>query len=233
MKVTIVYGSMRKSSTYNTTKLFLEGLDIDNSDITEFYLPKDCPNFCRGCHQCFDDRRKCPDYKYVHLIEKALDEADLIVFSSPVYLYQATGAMKALFDHLSYSVVPHQPIESMFKKQAIVISTATGGGCKTSNKAILRNFFFMGVGKTYSYGAKVYGCGWHEVSEKRKEKIKREVTTLAHKIKKDSLKKIKPTLKLKCFFYIFRICHQKKGLKLSDAEYWNVKGWLGKKRPWK
>ena len=43
----------------------------------------------------------------------ALDEADVIILASPVYVYHATGAMKAFLDHYGYRWMVHCPEESM------------------------------------------------------------------------------------------------------------------------
>ncbi|MGL5633843.1 MAG: flavodoxin family protein [Sarcina sp.] len=233
MRITVIYGTMRQGSTYNITKLFLENLCTDKSEITEFFLPRDCPNFCRGCFKCFEDNTKCPDYSYIEPIIKALDNADLIILSSPVYVYHVTGAMKSFLDHLAFRAIVHKPSEIMFKKQAIAISTAAGDGCKKTNNDMLDSFFFWGVGKTYTYGANVFASSWKEVSDEKKVKIKKEVFTLSKRIEKNSKKKIVPSLKLINFFNICRILHKRGSFSESDTKYWREKGWLDNKRPWK
>ncbi|MGL4452622.1 MAG: flavodoxin family protein [Sarcina sp.] len=232
MKVAVIYGTMRQGSTYNITKLFLENLTTNKSEITEFFMPRDCPNFCRGCFKCFNGG-KCPDHNYIEPIIKALDEADLIILSSPVYVYHVTGAMKSFLDHLAYRAIVHKPIESMFKKQAIAISTAAGDGCKKTNNDMLDSFFFWGIGKTYTYGVNVFASSWKEVTEERKDKIKKDVLALSKKIEANSKKKIVPSIKLKNFFNICRMLHKRGNFTKSDTDYWREKGWLDNKRPWK
>ncbi len=63
----------------------------------------------------------------------AMDEADVIILASPVYVYHSTGAMKAFLDHYGYRWMVHSPEESMFKKQGVCISTAAGAGMKSTN----------------------------------------------------------------------------------------------------
>ena len=57
MKITVINGTEKKGVTYKMKELFLEHLR-DAAEITEFYLPRDCPAFCAGCIACFqiDDR---------------------------------------------------------------------------------------------------------------------------------------------------------------------------------
>ena len=54
-------------------------------------------------------------------VTNAMDEADVIILASPVYVYHATGAMKAFLDHYGYRWMVHRPEESMFKKQGVCI----------------------------------------------------------------------------------------------------------------
>ena len=233
MKITVVYGSMRQSSTYNITKQFIDNLATEKSYIKEFFLPRDCPNFCRGCFRCFNDNTNCPDYKFINPIIKALDEADLIIFSSPVYVCHVTGAMKSFLDHLAYRAIVHRPSELMFKKQALAISTAAGGGCKSTNKDMLDSFFFMGIGKSHTYGTNVYASSWKDVSDELKLKIKKDVLKLSNKIKNNTTKKLVPPIKVKTFFYVSKTLHKKGSFTEVDTNYWREKGWLDKIKPWK
>ena len=72
MKITVITGTMVKGCTYRIKELFLENLR-DGNDITEFYLPRDMPEFCTGCKTCFfKDERLCPHAKYVLPIWEAI-----------------------------------------------------------------------------------------------------------------------------------------------------------------
>ena len=94
MKITVINGTEKHGITYRLKEIFLEPFR-DRAEITEFYLPRDCPNFCSGCTVCFlKDEHKCKDAEYVQKIEKAMLGADLLVFTSPAYVFHATGAMK-------------------------------------------------------------------------------------------------------------------------------------------
>lgn len=84
-----------------------------------------------------------------------MDEADVIILASPVYVYHVTGAMKAFLDHYGYRWMVHSPEESMFKKQGVCISTAAGAGVKSTNKDLMDSLFFGGVAKRCQYGTAV------------------------------------------------------------------------------
>ena len=105
----------------------------------------------------------CPHYKKLLPITRAMDEADVIILASPVYVYHATGQMKAFLDHYGYRWMVHRPEEKMFTKQAVCISTAAGAGMKSTNKDMADSLFFWGVPKIYQYGVAVQATEWKGV----------------------------------------------------------------------
>lgn len=229
MKITIIHGQSHKGSTYHIARMLAEKL---TGQITEFFLPRDFGQMCVGCANCFTKTETlCPHYKQLKLITDAIDEADVLIFESPVYVYHATGAMKTLLDHYGYRWMVHRPEEKMFQKQAVCISTAAGAGMKSTNKDMADSMFFWGVGKIYQYGVAVRAISFDGVDEKIKQKIDKKTTALADKIKKNS-GKVKPGIKTKIFFNVMRMM-QKSGWNEADANYWKEKGWCEKARPWK
>lgn len=160
-----------------------------------------------------------------------MDEANVIILASPVYVYHATGAMKAFLDHYGYRWMVHSPEESMFKKQGVCISTAAGAGMKSTNKDMMDSLFFWGVAKRYKYGVGVAAVDWNGVSEKKKRVIDKTTSSIAKKIIHNS-GNVKPGIKTKGMFWIMHLM-QKNGFNPRDAEYWKAKGWTGKIRPWK
>ena len=93
MKTVIIHGQNHKGSTYNIARILAEKI---GGETTEFFLPKDFGEFCVGCTTCFmKDEKKCPHYEKLSPLTQALDAADVIILASPVYVYHATGAMKA------------------------------------------------------------------------------------------------------------------------------------------
>lgn len=229
MKIVIIYGQNHKGSTYHISRMLAEKLD---GEIKEFFLPKDFDQFCVGCGNCFTKGEvMCPHFEQLQPITTAIDESDVIILASPVYVFHVTGAMKSLLDHYGYRWMVHRPNERMFSKQAVCISTASGSGMKSANKDMADSTFFWGCAKTYKLGIAVWETDWKRVSEKIKAKAEHQTTSLSNMIKRN-YKKIKPKIKSKIFFYIMRRVH-KKGWNEIDQKYWFEKGWLGKIRPWK
>lgn len=229
MKITIIHGQNHKGSTYHLARSLAEKL---GGEITEFFLPRDFGEFCAGCTNCFlKSETQCPHYEKLSPITNALDEADVLIFASPVYVMHATGAMKALLDHYGYRFMVHRPEEKMFAKQAVCISTAAGAGMGSTNKDMADSLFWWGVGKVYKHGAAVNETSWDRVKEKKKQSEDKKLSALAGKIKARQ-GRVKPGIKTKMFFVIMRMM-QKNGFNKADMDYWKEKGWTENKRPWK
>lgn len=229
MKVTIIHGQNHKGSTYNIAHKLAEKT---GGEITEFFLPKDFDEFCCGCTNCFiDSETKCPHYKKLTPVTNAIDEADLLIFASPVYAYHVSGAMKALLDHYAYRWMVHSPEASMFTKQAVCISTAAGAGMKSTIKDMADSLWYWGVAKIYKYGIAVSATSYEAISEKKKKQIEKKTDSLAKKIVKRN-GKVKPGFKTKAMFFMMHLL-QKNGWNPRDVNYWKEKGWTDKVRPWK
>lgn len=238
MKITVINGTEKHGVTYRLKEAFLERFK-QNAEITEFYLPKDCPSFCLGCTSCFTKGEDtCKDYPYISAIEKSLLDADLIVMTSPAYVMHATGAMKAMLDHLAYRWMPHRPAAEMFGKRAVIITQCLGAGSKTTAKDIKHSLSWWGVSKIKMCCSTLMGdIVWNNLSDKKRKKLMNKVDRLARKFGKINYSKPAHTkLITKIKFGFCRIIqkHVKKSGKAGlDCQYWQDHGWLNNNRPWK
>lgn len=229
MKITIIHGQSHQGSTCHIARSLAEKLD---GEVTEFFLPRNFGEFCVGCTVCFrESETKCPHFEKLAPITEAMDGADVLILASPVYVYHATGAMKAFLDHYGWRWMAHRPEEKMFSKQAVCISTAAGAGMKSTNRDMADSMFFWGVAKTYRYGAAVMETSWERVSGKKKRSVEKKLDSLTRKIKAGR-GCVKPSLKTKFMFSVMRQA-QKHGWNEADMSYWRDKGWTENKRPWK
>lgn len=106
MNITVINGTEKHGVTFRLKDIFLSEFKCI-ANITEYYLPKDCPCFCNGCTNCIlKGESTCKDAEIIGNIEKSLLKADLIVMTSPAYVFHATGAMKAFLDHFAYRWLP-------------------------------------------------------------------------------------------------------------------------------
>lgn len=229
MKTVIIHGQSHKGSTYTIAHQLADKI---GGELTEFFLPRDFGEFCCGCTNCFtESETKCPHYEKLAPLTKAMDEADVIILASPVYVFHATGAMKAFLDHYGYRWMVHSPEGSMFTKQAVCISTAASGGMRSANKDMKDSLWYWGIPKIYTYGKGVAATDWQGVSGKIKKQIDKKTTSIARKIKRRN-GKVKPGISTRAFFFMMHHL-QKNGWNPRDKNYWIEKGWTGKARPWK
>ncbi len=229
MQIVIIHGQSHQGSTCHIARMLAEQL---SGEVKEFFLPRDFGEFCVGCTQCFEQSETlCPHYEKLRPLTEAMDEADVIILASPVYVYHVTGAMKAFLDHYGYRFMVHRPEAKMFTKQAVCISTAAGAGLKSTNKDMADSAFFWGVGRTYRYGEAVRAVSWDAVKASQKAKIEKKMAVLAKKIR-GRYGHVTPSFRVKAFFYIMRMA-QKSGWNEVDAVYWKEQGWTGKERPWR
>lgn len=237
MKITVINATEKHGITYRLKEIFLE--PFNNAEITEFYLPKDCPSFCSGCTSCIlKGAHTCKDAEYIQKIANALLAADLIVMTSPAYVMHTTGAMKALLDHLAYLWMPHRPAPEMFKKRAVIITQCLGAGAKSTATDIKHSLSWWGVSDITVFTGKLMGnIVWEKLSEKKRFELTGKIKKLAKRLSETKYEKparTKAIIKLK-FFFCRMIQKQirKNGAEGLDEKYWTEHGWLEKNRPWR
>ncbi len=231
MKIVMIHGQNHKGSSYNIGRMIANKMSCEE-DIVEFFLPKDLDHFCLGCYACIDDDTKCPFYEEKNRIMKAVESADVLIFTTPTYCMRASAPMKSFIDLTFNYWMVHRPRKCMFSKQAIVVSTAAGSGTKTAIKDITNTLLYWGVPSVVTYGISVQAMNWVGVTDKKKRIIEKETTKIANKVLKN--KHVKVGLKTKVLFMMMRMMQQK-GWGSGEAEkgYWEKNGWMGKERPWK
>lgn len=238
MKITVINGTEKHGITYKLKEMFLEPFK-GKAEITEFYLPKDGPGYCIGCITCFGKGEKlCKDAACIQKIEKALLEADLLVFTSPSYVMHPTGAMKALLDHFGYRWMPHRPAKEMFGKRAVIITQALGAGEGSTAKDIKDSLSWWGISYIKICKFKLMGdVVWDRLSEKKRRQMTNGIAKMAKKFAAiDYSKKAGTNLITKVKFYMVRSMQTglgKDNPEYTDFKYWKANGWLGSVRPWK
>jgi multimeric flavodoxin WrbA len=238
MKITVINGTEKHGVTYRLKEMFLETFRED-AEITEYYLPKDGPGFCMGCTACFrNNQNLCKDAEIVKKIEKSLLEADLLVFTSPAYVFHTTGAMKAMLDHFGYRWMPHRPAKEMFGKRAVIITQCLGAGGKSTAKDIKDSLAWWGISTIKTVSFKLMSeIDWNKIDNKKKASFKKKLNIVARKM--HSIDYTKPghtNLIVKAKFYVVRMLQTslgKQNPEYTDFKYWNENGWIGKVRPWR
>lgn len=231
MKIVIINGQNHKGSTCIVARELAEKV---GGEITEFFLPRDFDEPCLGCFNCFKtDMNHCPHNKKLRPITEAMDEADLIILTSPVYVYHASGQMMSFLDHYGTRWMVHRPNEKMFRKQGVSVCTAAGGGMKSASQDMADSLEFWGMAHVYRLGLGIRAAKPDEIPLKIQEKVHRQTDRLAGKIRKNAGKP-GVTLRIRCWFYLVRLMHKSAPDSVNpDYAYWEKHGWHGKTRPWK
>ncbi len=231
MKIVIIHGQNHKGSTYHIGRMIADKIGKDE-EIVEFFLPKDLNHFCIGCYNCIDDPAKCPFYEEKNEIMTEVEAADVLIFTTPTYCLRASAPMKSFIDLTFNYWVSHRPRKCMFRKKAIVVSTAAGNGAKKAVKDISDALFYWGIPYILSYGICIQAMNWNGVSDKKKQKIERDTTKLADKVLRKKAGRV--GLKTKAVFMMMRMMQKANMMSGEhDRAYWEKQGWLDKERPWR
>ena len=231
MKIVMLNGQNHKGSTYHIGRMIADKIAGDN-EIIEFFFPRDLNHFCMGCYQCIENEKACPYYEEKKVILDAIEEADLLIVTTPTYCMHVSAPLKSFID-LSFDYwMSHRPRKSMFTKRAVIVSTSAGSSPKSAMKDVEDALFYMGVPSITKYGVAVQAMNWDGIKASKKEKIDKDTTRIAQKMNK--VEKPHVGIKTRFVFYMMRMM-QKNGWGSSpvEKEYWAQNGWLGSKRPWK
>ncbi len=97
-KVVIFKGSPRKNGyTSRLLEQVAKGVKSKGAEVIEFDLNDPGIRGCQGCYYC-RTHDGCAVNDYLQPMYKAIDEADAIVFGSPIYYYQITGQARVWLD---------------------------------------------------------------------------------------------------------------------------------------
>ncbi|MBR4557687.1 MAG: NAD(P)H-dependent oxidoreductase [Clostridiales bacterium] len=229
MIITVINGQNHKGSTYNIAKILVDNLG--ENEVHEFFLPRDLNHFCTGCCSCIKDEALCPFYEEKKRIMDMVEKSDILIFTTPTYCMRTSAPMKSFIDLTFTYWMSHKPRESMFTKKAVVISTAAGAGANSAVKDVTNALFYWGVPYVKGYGKAIQATGWDQVKPELREKINKDMASLAKKLKTS---KAHAGIKTRFMFSMMRMM-QNKGMGAGEEErkYWQDMGWLGNARPWK
>ena len=126
-KIIILNGAARKNG--NTAQLvdaFTDGAESAGNQIINFYLDGMEIHSCKGCLKAGrDSQSPCSQKDDMDQIYAEFEDADVVVFASPLYFWTITGTLKNVADRL------YAELEclgySKFPKKSVLLMTADGG----------------------------------------------------------------------------------------------------------
>ncbi|EFB76488.1 flavodoxin family protein [Subdoligranulum variabile] len=104
-KIVVITGSPRKSgNSFAMTDSFIQAAQAKGHTVTRFDAAMMQIDGCRACETCFKTGKACSFDDDFNLIAPAILEADVLVFTMPVYWYSIPSQIKGVIDRL-YSLV--------------------------------------------------------------------------------------------------------------------------------
>lgn len=233
MKCVVINGTEQRGCTYHLKKIFLD--ELQPEQLTQFFLPKDAPDYCTGCKVCFNSSEtRCPHYEKVNPIWQAMLEADLIVFAYPVNALRAPGHIKSLLDHLANHWFLHRPDPRMFNKTAVIItkSQSIGISSRAAQKDVRASLNWLGIPRVKGIAFGMLGdMFWNEIPAKRRHGFERRMRAFARRFQ--HMKPAKMSLRTRFYFHLCKLLRTrilKKTTKEKaldpDSQHWIGQGWI-------
>ena len=96
MKIAVLNGSPRKANTSSMVAAFIEGAEEAGHEVEEYQVGRMKIAGCLGCEYCHTKGEgACIQKDDLEKIMPAYQEADMIVFASPIYYFCMTAQMEA------------------------------------------------------------------------------------------------------------------------------------------
>jgi multimeric flavodoxin WrbA len=225
MKILAIIGTPTKQDGYTTkTVEILQQSFLRQRDVEFDYIFLEDANLsrCQGHLSCIKfGEHKCPFEQELNPIISAMNNADLVIFASPVHCFNISTLMKNFIDLLVYQM--HRP--AFFGKKAIVVATAAGAGQKGVIKYLRKTVANWGFDVVAQLGTH---SGFF-TSEKYLNKLTKTADKLAVKAlsEVDKAELPKPGL---AELINFRVWRSTVSINESNSPYdwdhWKNSGWL-------
>jgi len=103
--VVVITGSPRKNgNSFAMTAAFIEAAEKKGHKVTRFDAAMQKIGGCHACETCYKTGKACSFDDDFNLIAPAIENADVVVFTTPVYWYSIPAQIKGVIDRI-YSLV--------------------------------------------------------------------------------------------------------------------------------
>jgi multimeric flavodoxin WrbA len=198
MKILAICGSPHKGNSYSILQTIKENypsVDFKIMMIKDMNLEQ-----CRGCYSCcLRGEDKCPLKDDRDMIIRDMQEADGVLFATPVFVNHISYLMKHFIDRLGFFA--HRP--AFFGKYAMVMSVCSGFGADKANDYMSGIFSVFGFAVVSALELKVAARTETENAYNHAQTIN-AFNTFLERINKDQGKMPTPTLLQLIYFNIFR-----------------------------
>lgn len=129
-KIVVITGSPRKKgNSFAMTEVFIKAAEKKGHTVKRFDAAMMSVSGCHACETCFKTGKACSFDDDFNVIAPAIQEADAVVFSMPVYWYTIPSQIKAVIDKL-FSFY-HAEIDISGKECAIITC------CEEDDKSVM------------------------------------------------------------------------------------------------
>lgn len=183
VNISVIYGSAKKSCTYNCVQLLLNCLKLTTPiTVKEFFLEKEITNKSDRFFSCFIDGNFIYlNSNFLDYLTSSLDNSDLIILATPVIQCDITAELNSLLNRLLYKSIEYNT-KSMNTKIGLVMSTTAGAGLPTTINNLKKNLFFWGIHNVFRFRKTIYEMNWEDVNLKTKLEINKAIFKLSNKI---------------------------------------------------
>ncbi len=124
MRIVVVNGSPRANgNTEIMAKEFVRGAEEAGNEVVLINLRGKKIGGCMGCEYCFSHDGECVQKDDMPDILKELDQADAVVFASPIYWFDITAQLKSVIDRM----YARAKVGFHFNKTALLLDSASDG----------------------------------------------------------------------------------------------------------
>lgn len=100
-KIVVITGSPRKNgNSFAMTEAFIKAAEAKGHTVTRFDAADMTIGGCHACETCYKTGKACSFDDDFNTIAPAALDADVIVFSTPVYWYSIPAQIKAVLDKM-------------------------------------------------------------------------------------------------------------------------------------
>lgn len=126
MNILGINGSGRPfGNNYNLINICLESFN-QNNDTTEIVQLSDLQiENCKSCYSCKKNNSQCIINDDMTILSKKILESDLLIISTPIYMWQITGLTKSFMERLYPLYHFDKPSELKGKKLILFFTQAT------------------------------------------------------------------------------------------------------------
>ena len=145
MKVVAILGSPRKKGASNRiTQRFMDTAKDLGSETKTHYLNGMSYRGCQGCDACKNKAEQCVQKDDLTEVLTDLVDADVAVFSTPVYYSDVTGQFKSFFDRTWSFVKPDymtNPKPSRLEPGKKAVIVVTQGDVPNKHQDVVERYF--------------------------------------------------------------------------------------------